>query len=193
MANKDAAFGFRPTRHLSGGEIRTNEYTIATGFGTAIYTNQPVVGVTAGGIQHAIDTSTGTVGLILGTFGGVSYTDGSTDDPTYKAYWKASTSATDILAYVYDDPSIVFEVQHDGTGTAAVNFAGFDYVGLSGNTDTGISKAELDTDTNATSRNFQQLGISKDPDNSDTSSANCNAYVMVNGDEHQLVTGTSIA
>ena len=29
MANKDAAFGFRPTRHLSGGDIRTEEFAIA--------------------------------------------------------------------------------------------------------------------------------------------------------------------
>ena len=192
MANKDAAFGFRPCRSLSGGQVRTSEHTIADTYGTAIYTNQPVVGVTAGGIQHAIDTSTGTIGLILGTFGGAQYTD-SDGKPTFKSYWKASTSATDRVVYVYDDPQIVFEVQHDGTGTVALNFACFDFVGLSGNTDTGISKAELDTSSNATSGNFQQLGISKDPDNSDTSSANCNAYVMVNGDEHQLVTGTSIA
>ena len=26
MANKDAAFGFRPTRSLVGGQIRTEEY-----------------------------------------------------------------------------------------------------------------------------------------------------------------------
>ena len=83
MANKDAAFGVRPTRSLSGGEIGTNEYTIAAAYGTAIYTNQPVVGVTGGGIQHAIDTSTGTVGLILGTFGGAQYTD-SDGKPTFK-------------------------------------------------------------------------------------------------------------
>jgi hypothetical protein len=29
MANKDAAFGFKPTRHLTGGLIRTEEYAIA--------------------------------------------------------------------------------------------------------------------------------------------------------------------
>ena len=108
MANKDAAFGFRPTRSLSGGEVRTSEHTIADTYGTAIYTNQPVVGVTAGGIQHAIDTSTGTVGLILGTFGGAQYTD-SDGKPTFKSFWKASTSATERVVYVYDDPQIVFE------------------------------------------------------------------------------------
>ena len=25
MANQDAAFGFRPTRHLTGGQVRTEE------------------------------------------------------------------------------------------------------------------------------------------------------------------------
>ena len=192
MANKDAAFGFRPTRHLTGGEVRTNEYAIAANFGTSIYTNQPVVGVTAGGIQHAIDTSTGTVGLILGTFGGCFYTDPTSSKPTYSAHYPASTNATDIVAYVYDDPMIVFEAQHDGTGTAAMNFGGFDYVGLTGDDTSGLSKAELDTSTVTTSGNFQQLGISKDPENSDTSAANANAYVIVNGTEHQLNSATTL-
>ena len=53
MANKDAAFGFRPVRHLSGGEIRTNEYSIAANYGTAIYHGQCVIAVTAGGVEAA--------------------------------------------------------------------------------------------------------------------------------------------
>jgi len=35
MANKDAAFGFRPVRSLVGGEIRTEEYAIAANYGSA--------------------------------------------------------------------------------------------------------------------------------------------------------------
>ena len=31
MANVDAAFGLRPVRHLTGGQIRANEYKIASG------------------------------------------------------------------------------------------------------------------------------------------------------------------
>ena len=42
MANKDAAFGFRPVRHLTGGEIRSNEYTIAANYGTDIFQGQCV-------------------------------------------------------------------------------------------------------------------------------------------------------
>ena len=36
MANQDAAFGFRPARSLSGGQIRTEEANIAANYDTAI-------------------------------------------------------------------------------------------------------------------------------------------------------------
>ena len=48
MANQDAAFGFRPTRHLSGRDIRTEEFAIAANYGTAIYTGQVVEAVAGG-------------------------------------------------------------------------------------------------------------------------------------------------
>jgi len=197
MANKDAAFGFKPVRSLSGGEIRTQEYAIAANYATSLFTGTPVLGVTAGGINIAVDSS-GTPGHILGSFGGCFYTDPTTGKPTYKSHY-AQVNASDIVAYVYDDPSLIFEAQHDGTGTAAMNFGGFDFVGLSGSTTTGISSAEIDTSELATTGQFQQLGISKDPDNSDTASANANAYVMVNsaGDNsaagHQLSTQATLS
>ena len=53
MANQDAAFGFRPARHLTGGQIRTEEANIANNYDTAIYTGQVVEAVTAGGVEAA--------------------------------------------------------------------------------------------------------------------------------------------
>ena len=191
MANKDAAFGFRPVRHLTGGLIRTNEYKIAANYGTSIFQGTPVLAVTAGGIEVA-DDSSGTPSVILGIFGGCFYTDPTTSKPTFSNYYPASTNASDIVAQVYDDPRIVFEVQHDGTGTAAMNFGGFDFVGKSGSTPTGRSTGELDTTTVTTSGQFKQIGISKDPNNSDTSSANCNAYVIPNVGEHSYLLTTAL-
>jgi hypothetical protein len=191
MANKDAAFGFRPVRHLTGGLIRTNEYKIAANYGTSIFQGTPVLAVTAGGIEIA-DDSSGTPSVILGIFGGCFYTDPTTSKPTFSNYYPASTNASDIVAQVYDDPRIVFEVQHDGTGTAAMNFGGFDYVGKSGSTLSGRSTGELDTTTVTTSGQFKQIGISKDPNNSDTSSANCNAYVIPNVGEHSYLLTTAL-
>jgi len=187
MANKDAPFGFRPTRHLTGGEVRTEEYAIAANHGTSIFTGQVVEAVAGGGIEQAAAGDT----QQLGVFGGCFYTDPTTSKPTYSAFYPASTNASDIVAYVYADPHIVFEAQHDGTGTAAMNHSGFDFVGTSGSTISGLSSSEIDTSTSGTSGGFKQIGISKDPDNSDTSAANANAYVVFNTGEHvyKLTTG----
>ena len=185
MANKDAAFGFRPVRTLSGGEIRTEEYSIASTYTTAaIYTGQVVELVAGGGIEAAAagDTQQG------GVFGGVFYTDPTTSKPTYSAYWPTSTAATDAIASVYANPEMVFEAQHDsdgGTlGTAAMNNSALDFVGVAGSTTTGISTSELDTSTSGTGAGIKQIGISKDPDNSDVAAVNVNAYCVFSTGEH---------
>ena len=187
MANKDAAFGFRPTRSLVGGELRTEEYAIAANHGTSIFTGQVVEAVAGGGIEQAAAGDTQQVGV----FGGCFFTDPSTSKPTFKAFYPASTNASDIVATVHVDPFTVFEAQHDGTGTAAMNNSCFDFVGTSGSTINGQSTSEIDTSTSGTSGGFKQIGISTDPDNSDTSSANVNAYVVFNTGEHvfKLTTG----
>ena len=187
MANKDAAFGFRPTRSLVGGELRTEEYAIAANHGTSIFTGQVVEAVAGGGIEQAAAGDTQQVGV----FGGCFFTDPSTSKPTFKAFYPASTNASDIKATLHVDPFTVFEAQHDGTGTAAMNNSAFDFVGTSGSTITGQSTSEIDTSTSGTSGGFKQIGISTDPDNSDTGSANANAYVVFNTGEHvfKLTTG----
>ena len=190
MANKDAAFGFRATRHLTGGTIRAEEYAIAANYNTAIYNGQVVGAVAAGGIAIASAGDTQNAGV----FGGVFYTDPTTSKPTWSNYYPADTNASDLKATVYTDPMIVFEAQHDETGTAAMNHANLDFVGTSGSAINGQSSSEIDTSTaNAGSSaggNFKQIGISTDPDNSDTGAANANAYVTFSTGEHihKLVT-----
>jgi len=188
MANKDAAFGFKPVRHLSGGEVRTNEYKIAANYGTSIYQGQAVLAVTAGGIEAAAAGN-----VILGIFGGCFFTHPTTGKPTFSNHYPASTNASDIVAFVYDDPRIVFEVQHDGTGTEAMNFGGFDLVNTGGSNLSGRSTQELDTSTVTTSGQFKQIGISKDPSNSDTGAANANVYVIPNTGEHSYLLTTALA
>ena len=188
MANQDAAFGFRPTRHLTGGQVRAEEYAIANNYGTDIFTGQVVEAVAGGGIEAAAAGDT----QVAGVFGGVFYTDPTTSKPTWKAYYPASTAAADIVASVYADPEIVYEAQHSGTGTAAMNNSGMDFAGVGGSTITGQSTSELDTSDSGTGGNFKQIGISKDPENSDTATANCNAYVVFNETEHVFTFKTGI-
>ena len=187
MANQDAAFGFRPARNLTGGQIRTEEYAIANNYGSSIFTGQIVEAVAGGGIEAAAAGDT----QQLGTFAGVFYTDPTTSKPTWKAFYPASTAAADIVASVVADPYVIFEAQHDGTGTAAMNSSDFDFTGVGGSTLSGQSTSEIDTSTTGTSGGLKQVGISKDPSNNDTSTANVNAYVVINTGEHvfKLTTG----
>ena len=189
MANQDAAFGFRPTRSLVGGQIRTEEYAIANNYNTAIYTGQVVEAVAAGGIEAAAAEDT----QVAGVFGGVFYSDPTTNKPTWSAYYPASTAAADLKASVYADPEIVYEAQHSGTGTAAMNNSAMDFAGVSGSTITGQSTSELDTSEAATDNGFKQIAISNDPDNQDTSSANANAYCVFNVGEHVFKVDTALA
>jgi hypothetical protein len=190
MANQDAAFGFRAVRHLSGGTPRTEEYLIASGLTKVIYTGSPVMAVSTGVI------TLGTVSAVqhLGVFNGCFYTDPTTSKPTWKAYYPGSITASDIVANVYADPQIIFEGQHDGTATVANNnHANHDHVGTGGSTINGQSSAEIDSSTYTTTGagTFVQIGTSKDPENSDLTAANSNAYVVSNTGEHKynLITG----
>tara|TARA_R100000935_G_scaffold1936_2_gene5824 strand:+ start:1218 stop:1781 length:564 start_codon:yes stop_codon:yes gene_type:complete len=186
MANQDAAFGFRPARSLTGGQIRTEEYAIANNASGSIFTGQIVEAVAGGGIEPAAAGDT----QQLGVFSGVFYTDPTTGKPTWRAFY-SQVAAADIVASVVADPYVVFEAQHDGTGTAAMNNSDFDFTGVAGSTISGQSTSEIDTSSTGTTGGLKQIGISKDPSNNDTATANANAYVVINTGEHvfKLTTG----
>jgi hypothetical protein len=105
MANADAAFGFIPVRHMSGYAPRANKYTITSGLAENIFNGDAVILAADGTLQPAGATEVN----VIGVFAGCSYTasDGSY---VYSEYWPSGTTATDIIAYVYDDPYIVFKV-----------------------------------------------------------------------------------
>ena len=151
MANKDASFGLKPVRMMggspySGGQSR---YRIAANYGTSIFQGDLVMQVTGGGIE--IHADGGTV-PIVGVFNGCMYTDPTTSEQVFSNYYPASTNASDIIAFVHDDPNTVFEIQADDTFPVADLFGNFDIVYTnSGSTYTGISGAELDVTTGATS------------------------------------------
>ena len=181
MANKDASFGLKPVRMMggspySGGQSR---YRIAANYGTSIFQGDLVMQVTGGGVE--IHADGGTV-PIVGVFNGCMYTDPTTSEQVFSNYYPASTNASDIIAFVHDDPNTVFEVQADDTFPVADLFGNFDIVYTnSGSTYTGISGAELDVTTGATATSLplKAIDISQDPDNSDVASANTNVLVVI--------------
>ena len=181
MANKDASFGLKPVKMMggspySGGQSR---YRIAANYGTSIFQGDLVMQVTGGGIE--IHADGGTV-PIVGVFNGCMYTDPTTSEQVFSNFYPASTNASDIIAFVHDDPNTVFEIQADDTFPVADLFGNFDIVYTnSGSTTTGISGAELDVTTGATTTNLplKAIDISQDPENSDVASANTNVLVVI--------------
>ena len=181
MANKDAAFGMVPSRMIGGSPYTGGQsrYRIAANYGTSIFQGDMVAQVTGGGVEVHADG--GTV-PIVGVFNGCMYTDPTTSEQKFSNYYPASTNASDIIAFVIDDPNVVFEIQADETFPVADLFGNFDIVYTSsGSTVTGISGAELDVATGATTTSLplKAIDISGDPENSDVASANTNVLVVI--------------
>ena len=81
---------------------------------------------------------------------GCSYTPSTTNQKTFNTQWPASTTATDAMAYVIDDPNVVFQMQGDeavNTTDRGLNAA---VVQTAGSTSIGKSKNALDASTPAT-------------------------------------------
>ena len=177
MANVDAAFGFVPVRHMSGNAPRTNKYTITSGLAENIFSGDMVILTADGVLTPAGATETNQIGV----FGGVSYTasDGSY---VYSEYWPSGTVATDIIAYVYDDPYTVFKVQSAGT-SAQTNIGNCaDIVAGAGSTTTGRSGFEISGTMAAGTAQCKILALHETPDNA--FGANAIMEVLVN--EHVL-------
>ena len=178
MANVDAAFGLTPIRHLSGnGYSRANKYTIASGLAENIFTGDAVILIADGVLTPHTATEVNNIGV----FAGVSYTasDGSF---VYSQYWPSGTVATDIIAYVYDDPYTVFKVQSAGT-TAQTNIGNCaDLVAGAGSTLTGQSGFEMSGTMSNGTATCKILGVYESPDNA--LGANAIMEVLIN--EHLL-------
>jgi hypothetical protein len=190
MANKDAAFGLRPARMMNGSAFmgQQNRYRIANNYATAIFQGDMVETLTAGtiGVKAAGETD-----AVLGVFNGCRYTDPTTGKETFSNYYPGSIAAADIEAYVIDAPDVVYEIQADDTFPVTDLFGNFDIVAGTGDTNSGMSRTELDVTTGATTTTLplKAIDISQDPENSDTGAANTNVMVIINN--HILSGGTA--
>ena len=191
MANVAEKFGLRPYRKLDGTPLvgAQNRYSIASNHTTAIFQGDLVIPLTAGTIdRHTANNST----AVLGVFNGCFYTDPTTQKPTFRNSYPGAIVASDITAFVVDDPDAVFLMNADATFAQADLFRNYSVTTGSGNTTTGISEVQLDVSVSGTNASFiiQAIDISQDPDNSDTGSANANILVRIN--KHFYRSGTGI-
>jgi hypothetical protein len=190
MANQVEKFGLRPYRKLDGTPLvgAQNRYTIASSYATAIFQGDLVIPVTGGNIErYPGNTST----AVVGVFNGVFYTDPTTQKPTFKNYYPGGVAASDITAFVVDDPDAVFLVDADAVFARADLFQNYSLTTVSGVTNTGNSLQQLDVSVSGTATTFvvQAIDICQDPDNSDTSTANANILVRINNHFYRSGTG----
>ncbi len=191
MSSTSAPFGFRPSFHNSG-QMRPKAYTIASTYAANIFQGDPVKLTDAGVIQ--LGTSDGTRSgttdgiSLLGIFAGCQYLDAS-GKPTISPFWPSGVTATEIVAWVYDDPETLFDVQYTNPGTpgsttvqtAVGEECDWTVASPGGSTRTGLSTTQLSA-IQATSGQFQITGFAYNINDSLTD-AYVTATVRIN--EHQ--------
>ena len=106
MSSSSAAFGLRPAFFPTGLErAQALANGIASGFSSDILKGMPVKYLTTGVIQPVTGTE-----AFVGAFAGVEWTD-TTGRRRVSNYWPSGTTGTSIVAYFYNDPLIVYEIQ----------------------------------------------------------------------------------
>ena len=188
MANVDAAFGFRPVRHMFGGVVRPSEYRIAGEYGTALYRGDPVKSVGTGRTVEIAVTSTNALGI----FDGCQYVNAQ-GEIVFSPYWPASQTikaGSEVRAFVYDDPNILFEVQADGLVAAADIGHTADWASGTGSALTGQSKYELESAGIASDAGLKIVDIVRDGVNA--FGANARVLVLINEHEHRPGTFTGV-
>lgn len=119
MSSTAAPFGLRPIGRLDNGSIEVfRQYPIASAYNTNIAMGdivQLVDGGTATTIQKQTATGDTSTDIdMVGVFMGCKYTDPNTGQLTFSQLWPANTAASDAMAYVVDDPQVLFAIQADG-------------------------------------------------------------------------------
>ena len=181
MANSSATgFGLKPIRAYGNGyeSMGLGEYPVAAS-STAMFFQDMVV-------QAA--TGFATVGVagtenILGSLNGVFYTDTNTSKPTFANHLLAANAATDIKALVNDSPLQQYEIRSNNTGASLQADVGAtsDIVYVSGDSSNFVSRCTLnDALINVAVQQLKIIGVSRDPENDDLTSANVVWRVIIN-------------
>lgn len=160
MSATAAPQGLVPVFHPSG-LVRASAVPITSAYGTSIFKGDPVILNANGTVVVGAAAA-----ALLGVFAGVQYTDAQ-GKPTFSNYWPASTTATEITAWVYTDLETVYEIQSQGSVALTSVGDEADVVIGSGSTLTGISTTALNTTLAGagSQKQFRIVGFGLAPDN----------------------------
>ena len=156
MSATNAPFGLRPAFHPSGlDRAQALAGGIVSAYGNDILKGQPVKYVTGGVIEEVTSTE-----AFVGAFDGVEWTD-TTGRRRVSNYWPAGTAyqTGSCVAYFYNDPNIVYEIQADGAVAQSSIGDEANFTNLTaGSTTTGLSQCTLNS-TLAGANNVGQMRI----------------------------------
>ena len=149
MSSTSAPFGLRPVG-TTGGEYTGGfrQYPILSSYSTRICYGD-VVKLNDDGSTVTIQKDTGTSSATpIGIFLGCRFIDVSTSQLTFSQQWSGAAH-TEGMAYVADDPNILFAVQADGTVNDDDIGANVELEQTASSSTFGMSRVSIDISTTA--------------------------------------------
>jgi uncharacterized protein (UPF0333 family) len=171
-------YGLQPI-NLIGGQVfagSTRQMKIASGYAANIFTGDVVKLVSTGVIEKDTGTTTATP---VGVFVGCQFTNPSTKQVQFQQYWPTGTVASDAVAFVVDDPDILFKVAAVSATTTVAFYAqtvvgnNVALVQNAGSTTTGDSAVAIDGTSAATTATLPIRIVAGVPDTANSSGEFC--------------------
>jgi len=182
MANSSTiGFGLKPIRAYGNGyeSMGLGEYPVAAS-SAAMFFQDLIVQAASGFVTVGV---AGTEN-ILGSLNGVFFTDTNTSKPTFANHLLAANTATNIVALVNDSPMQQYEVRSNNAAASAQTDVGntADIAYAAGSTANFVSRATLNDATlnNNATQQLKVIGVSRDPENQDLTTANVVWRVLIN-------------
>ena len=199
MAATASPYGLKAVNHLGGTPYAgsTRMYPIASGYANNIYNGSIVSVVAAGTIVFTAAVGTAAAPFQAGTVGvfvGCTFTDPNSGNVVFRQNWPTGTVAADALAYVIDDPAVIFQVQANGAVVAADLGQCCSIIAQTtntGNLTSGNSTTAANAATTAAADAFKIVGFVDSP-TSTVGDAFTDLLVKFNPAAHAYTSGTGI-
>ena len=171
----------------------TRQMKIASGYAANIFTGDVVKLVSTGVIEKDTGTTTATP---VGVFVGCQFTNPSTKQIQFQQYWPTGTVASDAVAFVVDDPDVLFKVAAVSATTTVAFYAqtvigtNVSLVQNAGSTTTGDSAVAMDGTSAATTATLPIRIVAGVPDTANSSGEFCEFICKWNVPYITLTEGT---
>jgi|TARA_R110000772_G_scaffold5385_4_gene19309 hypothetical protein len=190
-------YGLKPV-NLIGGQVfagATRQIPIASAYNTNLLNGDLVKVVASGTLEKDAGTTTATP---VGVFLGCRYTDPNLGYELYSQYFPANTVASDIVAYVADDPDQLYKVAVV-SGTTVIAGVGRTVVGNNmslvqnaGSTQSGNSKVAVLSSSAATTNTLPIRVIDVVTETASAADTYVELIVKFNWGMHQYQNATGV-